>query len=116
MSSFNRDCELFQAPVAARAQYDKLTWGHLREQSPQRGNRRRDSKEVLKPQLALLDAAEAERRPEGGDDIDTLETINGERERAPAEGGMDSDIPTHSLGKSALWKVFTRPPLRERKL
>ena len=28
--------------------------------------------------------------------MDTSETINGKRERAPVEGEMDSDIPTQS--------------------
>ena len=31
--------------------------------------------------------------------MDTPETANGQRERAPVEGVVDSDIPTQSLGK-----------------
>ena len=45
-----------------------------------------------------MDAAEAKRAPVGGDDMDTSETVNGKRERAPGEGAADSDIPTQSFG------------------
>ena len=41
-----------------------------------------------------MGAAEAKRKPDGGGDMDTAETLHGKRERAPAEEVMDSDIPT----------------------
>ena len=37
--------------------------------------------------------------PLGGDDMDASETIAVKRERAPAEGVMDSDTPTQSFGR-----------------
>ena len=54
---------------------------------------------AMKTQLAPMDAAEATRIWVGGDDVDTSETINVARGRAPVEGVMDSDVPTQSLGE-----------------
>ena len=64
----------------------------------QRRYPRKESKEALTTRLAPTVAAEANRKPAGGGDTDTSETINGERGRAPVWGATDSDIRTQSLG------------------
>ena len=46
-----------------------------------------------------MDAADANRKPVGGDDMDTLETACGKRERAPVDRAMDPQTRTQSLGK-----------------
>ena len=46
-----------------------------------------------------MDAAEAKRIPVVDDDMDTSETINGRRERAPAARVMDSGISTEPSGE-----------------
>ena len=53
----------------------------------------------MRPRLASMDTAAAKRKPVGGGDMDTSETINGMRERASVEGVIDSEIPTQLLGK-----------------
>ena len=50
--------------------------------------------------LASKGAAGPERIPVGGDEMDTSETIDGKRERAPVEGAMGWDIPSQSLGRT----------------
>ena len=81
--SSDRNCEESQVPVVGRTQYGKPAKEQLNEQCPQRGYRRKESKEVSNARLPSMDAAEAERIPVGGGDVDTSETINGAREQAP---------------------------------
>ena len=45
-----------------------------------------------------MNAAEANRIPEGGVEQDTSDYVDGRRERAPAQRVMDSDIPAQRLG------------------
>ena len=49
--------------------------------------------------MASTDAAQANRIPVGGDDIDTSETVSGGRKRASVEGVMDPDTPTQLFGE-----------------
>ena len=92
--NIDRNCEQSQSPAADRAHYEKLTWHQLHEQRPQGGYRRKESEELLKARLPTRDAAEAKRKPVGGGDMDTSETVGGKREQAPMERAMDSDAPT----------------------
>ena len=93
-SSCGRNCAQAQAPVAARTQDNELRSNQLHGQCSQGGYHQMESKEVLKTRLAPGGAAEARRKPVGGGDMGTSETINGKCERAPADGVMGSDIPT----------------------
>ena len=92
-SLFDRNCAQPQAPEVGRTQNEKLTGDQLHEQCSQRGYRRKGPKDVSKTSLASMDAAEAKRVPLARDDTVTSENVNGERERAPAEGTMGPDRP-----------------------
>ena len=92
-SSFSRNCVQSQAPVTDRTLYVGITWDHPLERRAPRGYSREDAKDVSKTRPVSTGDAEAMRIPLGGDDMDTSETIAERRERAPAGGVMDSDIP-----------------------
>ena len=95
-SSFDRSCAQYQAPVINRASYEELTWDQLHGQCTHRGYPRKGAKDVLATRLASVYAAEGKSIPMRGDDNDASGTVSGKRERASAEGMMDSDIPTQS--------------------
>ena len=54
---------------------------------------------VVNPRLASMDAAEAKRKPVGGDDMDASETVSGDRERAPTDGGDGLGNPNLIAGR-----------------
>ena len=98
-TSFGRNYEQSQAPAADRTLYEKLTWEKTHGPCSQRGYHRWESGEFSKARLGPTDAAEANRTPAGGDDMDTSETISGKGGRAPVDGVLGSDIPTQSPGE-----------------
>ena len=79
-----------------RASYKGLSWDQLPGLCTYRGYPRKDAKDVLATRLASVYAAEGKSIPMRGDDNDASGTVSGKRERASAEGMMDSDIPTQS--------------------
>ena len=98
-SYFDRNCARPRAPVIDRTPHGGLTWDQLHGRFSQRSFSREDAKDVLKTRLAPTAAAEEKRIPAGGGDMDASGAIAEKREREPAEGAMDSDIPTKSLGQ-----------------
>ena len=114
-SSFDRHCAQSQSPAINRAPCGGLTWDRLHERCTQRGYPRKDAQNVLRTRLASTDAAESNRVPLGGYDMDTAGKIAGRREWAPSEGAMDPDIPAQPLGRNATWAIFTWPLLWIRK-
>ena len=101
-STFDRKCEQSQAPVVDRSPKSKLTWGQPHAQRSQLGYSRQGSKKDLKTRLAWKGAAEVKHISAGRDHMDTSGTINGKRERATADGVMDSVAPTRSSGEKCL--------------
>ena len=99
--SCGRNCAQSPAPIVDRSPSEGLTSDRLHELCSQRGYCRKDSKDVSRTRPAATDAADAAvatRGSLGGNDVDTSDTLAGERERAPLEGVTDSDIPTQFLG------------------
>ena len=110
--SLDKKYEPSSAPEVDRAQYDLSTWDQLNEQRPPRGFRRKESKEDMKTRLALMYAAEANRKPKGSVKQDTPIYVDGRRERAPGKEVKDSDVPAKSPGTTQLDGKRGRAPLR----
>ena len=71
--------------------------------------------EDIQGAIGLDECRGGEAQTSRGDYVDTSETINGKRERAPAEGVMDSSSRTQSLGRHVAWATTTWPLLQNRK-
>ena len=65
--------------------------------------------------LASTGDAEEKRMVSDGGARDASETVIGKRERAPAEGAANSDVPIHSQERDAAWETPDWPLFRVRR-
>ena len=99
--SFGQNCVQPQTPAVGRKPYAELTCDQLHKQCTQRGDGRKDAKEVLKTRLASIDAAREKRIPMGN--------------AYPWRGWRTRIFPLNLWEISAGRAIFTSPLLRKSK-
>ena len=89
-ASVDRYCAPSQAPIGDNVNYDRFSYGQLRELCERRGYRNEDTEAVFKIRLEATDAAGKETMEGSSNGMDTLMTIFGKRSRNK-EGAMEME-------------------------